>query len=517
MNTTTDSSARLDLLFLACFAAQLIIVLPIILADTLYIDDFGRAAEGWRHYSTAGRPLADALFFVLNLGDPAVNVFPLNQILAAAFISAGCVALASLFRLDRPPLVALATLPLGGQPYYLQNYSYAFDSVTMAAGLACAITAGFLTLQRRGVRSVFASTLLIMCSMFLYQYTVSAYALILIVVLAVRRPSLPQATSILLKSISATVSAVLVYYVFVEMPAGGYGERHATLLSFAELREGIVNNLANYWSMLLGHWSGSVFGFCALALALLVAIVIFRSSVGGNSRPKAFLLSTFVLITVGIVALLSLGIIALVKHPVFHPRHLIGLGVVLTLFNLVILSNTESAANSGLGSSSWKWLCRAPILLLAYTLVVFSFSYGRAIAAQRDFEVSLLTRLLHDVDTAGILPHVNASLILGIEPASPTLENTSRKFPAMLQLVPRYLDNDFTYGHKLLEHYGFPLKRLPITEARELCVLVYSEGAQLVLDRALYDLLIHEDVLIVKFRLPPDVKQQCDGGYSGVG
>lgn len=508
---------RLRAIFFACLGIQILIILPIILTGLLYIDDLRRAAEGFRQYSDTGKPIADALFFLVNLGDPAVDVFPLNQILAACFIAAGCTLLASLFQLDRPILAALGTLPLGGQPYFLQNYSYAFDSVIMAAGLACAIAAGFLTLQYRGIRSALFSIILVSCSLLLYQYTVIAYGLLIIVILAFRLPSATDSMSILVRGLLASVGAVLIYELVTEIPHDAYGAAQSTLLSFTELKDGVVQNYSGFLRLLKEHWSSSVISIFALSvIGFALTITIRTASSGSLGRSKLFrrLLVTSLL---SAALLLATGISLFVKNPTFHPRYLVGIGVILSLLNLIILSQESIFTAKRSAASFQKWFYRAPILLLAYGLVLHAFSYGRATAAQRDLEISLLTRILHDVSASKITTNLNGSLILGIEPMSPTLENTSRKFPSMLSLVPRYFDNDFTYGHTLLEHHGFALRRLPIPKAQELCLLVYGQQLQPFVVRDEYELLVHDGVLIIRFRLPQGVQQQCDRGYSGVG
>ena len=55
---------------------------PLIIAHRLLLDDMGRSMQGYLGWEIAGRPLANVLFRVLNLGEPAVSVYGLNQVIA---------------------------------------------------------------------------------------------------------------------------------------------------------------------------------------------------------------------------------------------------------------------------------------------------------------------------------------------------------------------------------------------------------------------------------------------------
>ena len=45
------------------------------------------------------------------------------------------------FEIESLPLGILVTLPLGAQPFFLENLSYRFDAVTMAAAVLCSVCA----------------------------------------------------------------------------------------------------------------------------------------------------------------------------------------------------------------------------------------------------------------------------------------------------------------------------------------------------------------------------------------
>jgi len=498
-------------LLLACFGTQLAIVFPIILAGRLYIDDLGRSAEGYRGWSGVGRPLADALFFFANLGDPAVNVFPLNQIFAAGLIALASVLLADIFSLEGPLAVAIGTLPLGGQPYFLENYSYAFDSLTMAAGLVCSVAASYLVLQKRGTWPAIASSLLIFASLCLYQQTVTAFFLIIATVLATRPSSREQVFAVIITSFSANTIAMLLYKLLVRIPPGGYAAVRFKIMFFSELPEGVVENLANYWMTLYNHWGRSAFGVCAFLILIIGTYLAVRSFSTQGTKFNHYVTRPLVIVVLGLSVLLSFGVFLLIKHAVFVPRFFIGVGVILSVFNLIILANTNEAIRQRSAGYAFAFLCRVPVFVLAYTLIVVAFAYGRASASQKDFEMSLLTRLVHDVDISGISSDVKSISILGTIPMSATLANTGRKFPAVLSLVPRHVDNDWVWGNVELKHFGLSLNYAPQSikvrsllnyapQSIEIRSLIDSGSLPPLFKGRDYELYKYQDVLIVNFR-----------------
>jgi hypothetical protein len=485
-------------LFFACFGTQLLIVFPISLAGRLYIDDLGRSAEGYLGWSGVGRPIADALFYIANLGSPAVDVFPLNQIFAAGFIALAGVLLANIFRLERPLAVAVATLPLGGQPYFLENLSYSFDSLTMSAGLVCSVIASYLVVQKRGSWPVIVSSLMIFITLCLYQQAVTAFYLIIVIVIASQPSSREHVFSVVTASFFASTIAVLLYKLLVTIPPGGYGAKSSTLWPFSEFPEGILENLTKYWMLLYDHWGHSVFGVCALLVIVVGIHLATRSFSARRTTLNYYVAYPLTIVALGLSVCLSFGISLLIKDVHFFPRFFIGVGVILSLFNLIILQNTSEAISQRSDGYTLAFLFRTPVFFLAYTLVVVAFAYGRASALQKEFEMSFLTRLVHDIDISSLSVDMKSIGFIGTIPMAPTLKNTGKKFPVVLSLVPRHVENDWVWGRAQMKYFGLSLEYIPLpVETRSLA----TNGSLPSLFKGMdYELYRHDDVLVVYFR-----------------
>ena len=74
-----------DFLKAYCLTA-LLAILPIILFVPRYVDDYGRSTEGYLNWTKEGfRPLADVIYYLFNLGEPATALAPLAQLLSVPF------------------------------------------------------------------------------------------------------------------------------------------------------------------------------------------------------------------------------------------------------------------------------------------------------------------------------------------------------------------------------------------------------------------------------------------------
>jgi len=121
--------------FLVSLFLYSLILAPILRADRYYVDDWGHALLGYSQWANDGRPLTDLLMRILGGHPPLVDFSPLPQIGAIAVLSYLSVLVARKFKLCGAVIAALATLPLGANPFFLENLSFKFDSLPMALSM----------------------------------------------------------------------------------------------------------------------------------------------------------------------------------------------------------------------------------------------------------------------------------------------------------------------------------------------------------------------------------------------
>lgn len=480
--------------FLAVFSAQLLVVLPIVLAGRLYIDDLWRAAEGERAWSAAGRPLADLLFWLANVGDPAVTVFPLYQIISAAFVALAGVLLARLFGLKQPIEVAVAVFPLGAQPYFLQNYSYAFDTLNMSAGLLCAVAAAYLVCSQTRLRDSLFAALLLLAALMLYQPVLTAYLLVGAAAPVVVGASDNQRRQ-LVTALMVAAFAVLAYKVLIPVDNSYHAEK-LRLWPLPQLVPGVVSNLQQYWRMLIEDWRGSMVGWNIFLICLLGLVLSLTSKTDAKASVGYFAkISVFPALVLFGCLVFSYGLSLLLEKPVFAPRVMLGFGVVITLMNLVILK--QSARVGGNWAPRLRAVLRAPVYLLAYGFLVVAFAYGQASAAQKYFANGFYARMVYDLSRQSTEKNLQKVSFIGQGPKSLTLLNSERKFPVLASLVRVHIDNDRFWGSHQLAHHGLDLQQTTLSAADKASIL---QGQRVpVVSTKAYQLFVLGDILIVRF------------------
>ncbi|MDF3623317.1 glucosyltransferase domain-containing protein, partial [Enterobacter hormaechei] len=151
---------------LPLIAAFMLIVFSI---DKNFGDDNARTVDRYFGWEQEGRPIASLIVYILNGGGLLTNIAPLSQVLT---ILVGCLTCAIIGRYvikTHPLTCALATAVIFTSPFFIENLSFKFDSLSMStAMLFCCIP--FVTMKEKNalISSVacFAFTLL---SLMTYQ------------------------------------------------------------------------------------------------------------------------------------------------------------------------------------------------------------------------------------------------------------------------------------------------------------------------------------------------------------
>ncbi|NCC27218.1 MAG: hypothetical protein EOM22_03455 [Gammaproteobacteria bacterium] len=449
-------------LFGAVYAANIVVLIPIILAGRLYIDDHGRSINGHFGWTSDGRPLATLLYYIVNLGSPAINIFPLTQILAAALISGVALILSNLLEQRKPLLLVLGSMPLAAQPYFLQNLSYAYDSITMSAGLFCSVAGAYVILTYKRPSHLILSVVLVVSALSLYQATLAVYFVVLVYFVlrhAARagwldHPNLKHFGLGLLALMTGLAFYLTLLKIFpFDNP---YAASRTQIWSSSEMLRGILVNTLNYWRLLYYDWRGTWPGFFAVTIALLGIFAASWPLRDLNQRPTSLAQRGFVALSLIALVIFSFGLLLLIENPVMAPRSFIALGVLGALFSLEWIDRIEQSTSIKARKSA-RVMMYLPVVLMAFSLVVVAYAYGRASVAQKEFEMSLLTRLVYDIESFSVVGDVGRIGFSGRLPESPILQKSREKFPVIGRLVPIHIVDNWWWGHVQLKHFGLQL------------------------------------------------------------
>jgi hypothetical protein len=443
--------------FLSTLALNSLILLPIVLFVHRHIDDYRRSFTGYAGWTSDARPLADLLYFVVGQGPRLVPVAPLYQLMSLVVLSGVCVVAARAYGIRSPSLSAVATVPLMGQPYFLENLSFGFDSLAMSLALACSVLAAVVVCRDRSLKSYGWALLLLTSSHLLYQPAGSAF-LVFGLLLALATKLAPTAPYSLEPSASAKLIRTLVCYacgllllmIYAKIFAytmHDYAEKGSKIIPFDQgLFGATVYNVLGYLRTYKYDWqSAPLPAFIALLIGSLLA--------GGGLGWRRALFLIFSLLA---ILLLAPGAaLLLAKPPIDSPRTLPFLGILLSGINLQVLSIFR---RRGWTLTIWGGVAVVQMIFIAWFMVFFSFAYGHASDTQMIYETGRLNRLIDAIsklegaeETSRFSSHIR---LIGTMPKSIAVQNAPRRFPVIDRLLPAAIDNNDPYGIWRLQFQG---------------------------------------------------------------
>lgn len=355
----------------------MLFVMPLILADTLYLDDYQRAQLAQGNWLAEGRIMHSLLYGLLSFTSGAPNIFPLPLLLSTLVVAAALARLTRHYFNEPRFCQALVVLPLWYSPFFLQNLSYQYDGPGMALGLSAMVYA--LT-YRTAVRwmQLLVPSVLIAVSLSFYQLFIALllglYGVELLHAAQSQWP--PAAWYRLLKEKACHVAAGLAIYAATAWPWLAANTRSSTLPLNREtavelarrLREalgllGVLVNDGNRWLFVL-MTGAALFWFCVLGWRIL------RSVEPLKQRLAVFLLY---LLSAPLLVLMVAGPSLIFVDYLPSARVMIGLAPLL----LAVFYLTHCALQR-FGPRASLLLCLALACMLS-----FSFAYGRVLQVQR--------------------------------------------------------------------------------------------------------------------------------------
>lgn len=175
---------------------------------------------------------------------------------------------------------------------------------------------------------------------------------------------------------------------------------------------------------------------------------------------------------------------SLLAEPVFADRTLISFSGVMFFAGWVFFYIVKH----------WRmaFIFVIPMVLFFF---IFSYSYGNALKAQKNYDIILSTNLVSELNSIDPLSSKSVG-IYGVQPSSPARNNAIRRYPLIESLVPLYMSNDWYWGGVLLNQYGMKSKWGWTTNAEELCKMTP------LFKSADYSLLGNESAIVIAFTKP---------------
>ena len=432
---------------------------PIIRANFNYIDDFGRVLSGYRGWDDFSRYTNQFLSIIIHTSTYMADISPLPQLIAVIFLVLASIIVLYTFKNGEKYSVfyILAALPIGLCPYFLECLSYKFDAPYMALSIFVS-TLPLLFSKMDNKKDIFKYCVMsiigtiIMCTT--YQASSGMYP-VLVLFLSFKmwkEKDDKSAIKLIITSGISYIIGLLIFKFFIVTTVSSYVS--STFLDMREVLKGSINNIITYYEYVQND-----FRSIWILLIQLIGISFILVNTLESKRNK--IISFFISTAVFILALtLAFGLYPALDKPLFAPRAMYGIGMVIALLCL----------NSTNTTKKYSIIPKFLVLMLSGMFFVFAFVYGNGLSEQKRFTEYRIEQVVDSLNELEVLKDNNEPKtklnVVGDIGKSPVLSNTINVYPLLERLIPNTFGEKWVWAYFQFYNY-FGLNKNYLDAAQE--------------------------------------------------
>lgn len=507
------SSVNRKALFGALFTVYLLFVLyPILRADRYCNDDLMRVLWGPYIWVDNGRPLTALLMRALEFNaTQLVDISPLPQITAIALLAWSGMLIARHYAIRSLALAVMATLPLGAQPFYLENLSYRFDALPMALSLLLALLPITITHPNPNRRWWLGSLSLFAC-LCVYQPAINVFFIFVCLDMGMAQMREMHPCELLIRLLSRGAQAglaMVIYQLTVAPFIIGWVKAHSLMIHSAQQLDIVRSNVSMFYGYLFDAFDASwmhIFAPLAVIAVLIPVVIGVRYALSARHRRPLWL-TAVLLLGSGLLPLAAMlcvaGPMLLTLELLIVPRVLVGVGALLSAA-LILMS---AALHTWRCSPRWS-MGIAGVWTLG--MLVFANVYGNALGSQKQFEDRIGAGLVDDLAETKAAHGLHRLLLDGTNGLSPVAAHAAERFPLINKLVHPYLHENSFNARNFISHYATGLEDIRwLTDSNSVAAPLLAQACKLpaLLTRNNYALRVVGDTAVVTF--PADRTPSC--------
>lgn len=428
--------------FVALTAIFLIGIIGLLRTNYSYLDDAARVAQGYKGWNNFSRFLSSFLSTFIHTGNYLTDVSPLPQIIAVLIM--GLSAAIFIYVISENKKFSwwniIAVIPLGLSPYFLQCFSYKYDSPYMALSVLASVFP-LLFINHRKILYFFAAFIGILIVCTTYQAASGIFPL-LVVLISFKRWNNNEKSKDIIKFIVLSASAYLLGIIFF------------MLFIFQPLKDSYVSlpsSLNIDYIILLLRNLGEYFVYVFIDFKRQWILIILLICIGFvyvctiNSKRKKVLAFFVSILTLIAMAFLTFGLYPFLTEPLYEARALYGVGAFLAAVAVTISSSKKAYL--------FKILC----IVLSWIFFVFGFTYANALKEQSEYIDFRMVAVVEDLNELDIMKTDNTKTvqITGTIGYSPIIQNMPDNYEMLHRLVPKgFYGGVYWGGYKFMNYYN---------------------------------------------------------------
>ena len=429
--------------FRLLLCAYILALYPLFRANYYYMDDLGRAVYGYRGWENFSRWLSNFLAKFIHVGGVITDISPIPQVIALALMALAGAFLVHLFNTKKEKSwvwATLVTLPMGLSPYFMQCFSFKYDAPYMALSVLASIVP-FLYLNHSSIVFITISFvgILVMCCT--YQAASGIYVILALYLIFHKwneGADFKESIKKIILSAITYLAGMIFYKLFLVAEVNAYV---TTGVGNSSVFVNFVKNATRYLKFLISD-SANVWIYLVVAIAVLYVI---NMVVVSKQNKFVTLLLAIVLLPTSLV--LSYGAYLVLEKTIFDARAMLGSGVLVAI---VAVSSTYALKKN----------LFSPILGigLSWCLLVYSASFGNALAAQHEYDMVRINLVLQDLNKIPVTKDSQRLQFEGSIGHCPIVKLMSKRYPVIKRIVHPLLANSKSCWNEI---YMFDYINLP--------------------------------------------------------
>ena len=379
--------------FLVVFIIYFVALSSILRANYSYMDDAGRAVNGYAWTSDFNRVSSSLLGFAMNVNLKLADISPLPQIVAIAMLSISSVAFTYVFckgQIRYLPL--LASCYIGLTPFMYGCWVFKFDAPCMALSILASIIPILFwnkLMEKSTRQKVVVLSITIVCLLIMLTSYQASSGVIVVLVLGLSMVDLLRGEKIedvlkkaVLYCVAYLASAILFKLIFPDVNGSGY--RETEIFQLNEMLSGVFNNVLN---MLLTVLSSMNVYWRLLTCVVIVCFVI--SAISYGSKRIGVLRSLGVLlIALPLMTIFSYGVYIVLRNAPITGRSFVGISSLLAVLAMTtfVFAKKQACVVAAGGN-----------LLLLYSFIVYGLAFGNGLADQKEYAGFRIQQLINEL------------------------------------------------------------------------------------------------------------------------
>ncbi|HGJ5865490.1 MAG TPA: glucosyltransferase domain-containing protein [Arsenophonus nasoniae] len=436
--------------FYTCLFISFIYIFPLIISDIYYLDDLGRVIYGtmWNHDA---RYLSNIIYYILTFGNQTINISPYPQIFSIIVLSFSFLFITKIFKLEKNLISVFCCILILTSPFYIENLSYKFDSLTMSLSLFFCIYSVYFSSIYSNHKGYIIPILLLLCTLYTYEPSIGVFITLSIGLFlcdAFLNNKYNLSVKLLFKNVFIIITSLFLWKIISYLP--GFYIR-STILSSSKIFEILIWKINIFIDTFDALFSYRYLISIILLIILSICCFLYYyvKFIYKNKIKDNIFITLFVLFSIPIIIIMSQGVsfFSLRKTDLFGfaPRVFIGYGVTTLVISIFIIK-------SKIHNSIKFTLFFLPFM---YSLTLIS-TYSNASKSQLRILNLVSANLSQDIEKYKL--KVIPMIVNGKMQNSNELNHSGKNNPILFNLVQTPLREQRSWGYRqLIALYNIPV------------------------------------------------------------